>query len=297
MGTIINILGSGAIGGLCAAGAQLSATPYRVWPRKGCTALNSAVLISGEQLALTPLANNVTALCANDLLIVPLKVTQLKSALTEWRDKLNTRTPVVLLHNGMGGMELANKYLPDNPVFLATTSHGAFKQSSTCVRHTGRGETMLGCSPQHRHQTPLITHITEIMNRCIGPVTWRDDIELALWQKLAVNCAINPLTAIHNIPNGDLNATEYRDIIYRIGQEVCTVAHAYKVALNNDAMNEQVFSVIEKTADNFSSMHQDVAHNRATEIEGINGYIVNLANKKGIDVPTNTLLYNAIKNL
>ena len=293
----VNILGSGAIGGLCAVGAQLSATPYRLWSRPGSTTLNHVELLNGESVSLEPLDCADKALTASDLLIVPLKVTQLKEALKTWRHKLLPDTPVVLLHNGMGGMELAAKYLPDNPVFLATTSHGALKTSATRIRHTGKGETMLGSSPCHTTSTLLNTHIAEMMNRCIGPVTWRDDIETALWQKLAVNCAINPLTALNNIPNGGLLAAQYADTIIGVCEEVCAVARACKIALEKNTITALVFNVIERTAENFSSMHQDVIHGRTTEIEGINGYIVKQAKKKGIEVPINTLLYKAVKAL
>ncbi|MCP4863834.1 MAG: 2-dehydropantoate 2-reductase, partial [Alteromonas sp.] len=220
-----------------------------------------------------------------------------KEALKTWRHKLLPDTPVVLLHNGMGGMELAAKYLPDNPVFLATTSHGALKTSATRIRHTGKGETMLGSSPCHTTSTLLNTHIAEMMNRCIGPVTWRDDIETALWQKLAVNCAINPLTALNNMPNGGLLAVQYAETITAVCEEVCAVARACKIALEVNTITALVFNVIERTAENFSSMHQDVIYKRTTEIEGINGYIVKQAKKKGIDVPINTLLCKAIKAL
>lgn len=293
----VNILGSGAIGGLCAAGAQLSATPYRLWPRPGSTRLNRVELLNGESVSLEPLNCADKALTATDLLIVPLKVTQLKDALETWRHKLSASTAVVLLHNGMGGMELAAKYLPHNPVFLATTSHGALKTSATGIRHTGKGETMLGSSPCHTTSTPLNTHIAEMMNRCIGPVTWRDDIETALWQKLAVNCAINPLTALNHIPNGGLLAVQYAETIPGVCQEVCEVARACNIELDVNTLTALVFNVIARTAENFSSMHQDVIYKRPTEIEGINGYIVKQAKKKGIDVPINTHLYKAIKSL
>ncbi|GGF72450.1 ketopantoate reductase family protein [Alteromonas lipolytica] len=299
MTTTVNILGSGAIGGLCAAGAQLSGTDYRLIPRAGSPALTHVELINGELLSLTPKQTEPDLCKSNhsDLLLIPLKVTQLKEALKSWRQQLSAHTPVVLLHNGMGGMELAEKYLPDNPVYLATTSHGALKIAPDTVRHTGKGETMLGLSPKHQANTPLNTSVAEILNRCIGPVTWREDIETALWQKLAVNCAINPLTALNNIPNGKLSDKSYLPTLEKVCKEVCKVAAACKVELDKHATLTLVLNVIARTAENFSSMHQDVINKRPTEIDGINGYIVRQAKKKGIDVPTNTLLFESIKSL
>ncbi|NVK55138.1 MAG: 2-dehydropantoate 2-reductase [Alteromonadaceae bacterium] len=296
MTTMITIVGSGAIGGLCAAGAQQASAPYRLLARSGSTALQSVKLQDGHRIRLKTVTDNPTVtLTANDVLILPLKVFQLSAAMTYWQPLLSTQTPVILLHNGMGGMELANQFLPDNPVYLATTSHGALKTAPTEVRHTGKGQTMLGLSPCHRGSAKLNTHITTIMECCIGPVTWREDILFALWQKLAINCAINPLTAMHDIRNGELIDAAHRTTIEAIIKEVCNVAIACGVELDFSSMLAQVFDVINLTADNYSSMHQDVTHHRPTEIDAITGYIIAQAKKKGIDVPINTLLYNTIK--
>ncbi|MDC8831646.1 ketopantoate reductase family protein [Alteromonas gilva] len=302
MSAIVNILGSGAIGGLCAAGAQQAGVSYRLLPRASSALLQTVVLQNSpshdsRSVSLQPLADSApAAFTADDILILPLKVFQLKAAIAYWQPKLTTDTPIILLHNGMGGMELAAEYLPLNPVYLATTSHGAFKTTATTVQHTGVGKTMLGLSPLHSASASLNTHIGQLLHHCIGPVTWRDDILLALWQKLAINCAINPLTAQHNVRNGALSSAVFRPTIEAVVNEVCEVAVACGIELRYSVVLAQVFEVIQLTATNYSSMHQDVAHQRPTEIDAITGYIIAQANKKGIDVTTNTLLYNAIKN-
>jgi 2-dehydropantoate 2-reductase len=119
----------------------------------------------------------------------------------------------------------------------------------------------------------------------------------ALWQKLLINCAINPLTALANVKNGELAQASYRPTLQAICEEVCLTAQACGIFIDANSALEQVLNVIENTAENYSSMHQDIAHKRPTEIDAINGYVVKQAQKKGIDVPVNTQMLLAIKAL
>ncbi len=293
----INILGSGAIGGLCAAGAQKSNLPYCCSTRDQRPPLKYVEDMGGQITTLTPLPCNDEKLDNNDLLIVPLKAFQLEHALRHWQSRISPDTAVVLLHNGMGGIELARDSIPHNPVLLATTSHGALKLKADTVKHTGMGSTMLGMAFHHESATVLRTQIQPLMEACIGPVIWRDDMHTALWQKLLINCAINPLTALADVKNGELAHISYRPTLQAICEEVCLTAQACGIFMDADSALEQVLTVIENTANNYSSMHQDIAHKRPTEIDAINGYVVKQAQKKGIDVPVNTQMLLAIKAL
>ena len=82
-----------------------------------------------------------------------------------------------------------------------------------------------------------------------------------------------------------------------ICNEFTQVADAYGLDFDALSVHENVLSVAKATGENYSSMHQDVAHGRQTEIDAINGYIVDMATKKGIPVPENTLLVERIKAL
>ena len=293
----INILGSGAIGGLCSAGAHKAKLTYRCFARQGRNPLRYAESLDGQITTLDYASNDSYPLSDSDLLIMPLKAFQLEDALRQWQGKISLNTPVVLLHNGMGGVELARDIIPDNPVLLATTSHGALKLDADTVKHTGLGATMLGMAFHHPKALWLQNQLTPIMEACIGPVTWRDDMHNALWQKLLINCAINPLTALADVKNGELSHASYRPTLQAICEEVCLTAQACGIFIDAKSALEQVLNVIENTAENYSSMHQDITHKRPTEIDAINGYVVKQAQKKGIDVPVNTQMLLAIKAL
>lgn len=291
-------MGDGAIGSLVAAGAQLARIPFRFLLRHE---RESVVLVTNrenEAISLTPV--QFETLTDNDILILPVKNYQLAEAIGQWRTMLSASTPVILLQNGMGGESVLSEYLTTQPVYIATTSHGAFKTSPQQVQHTGVGKTLLGRSQASMstvYSSVIDKVVTQILSHCLPPITWSEDIQLALWKKLAVNLVINPLTALYDVPNGALAESRFAEKISQICDETARVMTASGYPTTRYELEQNARQVIAATAQNFSSMHQDIAHKRKTEIDGITGFLIKQAKKSGIDVPINTALYQQITSL
>ncbi len=298
----LHIIGGGAIGSLLAAGAKRHCIECFRYPRNIDLAPTKVHWLDGNEIDLSPVSDAPTILQAEDVLVLPLKVYQLHSALRTWRPFLTHQPTVVLLHNGMGGLEIARDVLPENyPLLLAITSHGALTQSDVrgnkVVRYTGGGTTKIGSPTKNStHQTRLKNAIA-LLNEVLPPVEYQQDIWQALWLKLAINAVINPITALHNIKNSQVGAPEFEEIRRALSSEFVQVANACGQNFNEAVIQHEVLKVAKATGENYSSMHQDVMHGRATEIEAINGYIVQIAKKKGIHVPVNTLLVERVKAL
>lgn len=229
----------------------------------------------------------------NDLVLVTTKAYQVRQALGPVLAQL-TSTPVILLHNGMGSVEqLALK--PSQPVLLATTSHGALKTADHAIAHTGLGQTFIG-----RYQGITAVKgkkIAQLLNQALPRVEYCDDIERALWQKLAINCAINPLTAIEQCRNGQLTKAKYKTTIDGVCNEISQITAKLQLDLSFDVIRQGVDDVITNTANNYSSMYQDIANKRPTEIEFITGYVVRQAERLGLTAPQNNQLWLKIKAL
>lgn len=291
----LQILGNGAIGNLLAAGALSHNINMRLCPRAALST-SGQVIRQSETISLPlPCYQPFNALAVNDILMVPLKVHDIRAALTSLPFSLDAGTAVVLLHNGMGGWEQARDVLPHNPLYLATTSHGALKESPETVRHTGFGQTMLGAAPDNASlDNKRDTTVKSLLDSCLPPVIWQDNIVEALWLKLAVNAVINPLTAIHNVRNGVLLEETYKQIVAAICAEVSLVMKAWGFEHSKEELEQRVRQVMHNTSANYSSMHQDVYHGRATEIQAINGYLLKMGEKKGIALPVNASLISQI---
>ena len=120
----LHIVGGGAIGSLVAAGAQKNGIGNACYPRNIVAMPTEALWQDGGSTMLQPPFNTPTVLDSSDVLVFPLKVYQLQQAITQWLPYLENTPTIVLLHNGMGGLETARSLLPDDyPILLATTSH------------------------------------------------------------------------------------------------------------------------------------------------------------------------------
>ena len=297
----LHIVGGGAIGSLIAMGAQKHGVNYALYPRNVSSAPRKGYWLNGEPLLL---ANAKPCPCypsSDDVVVIPLKVYQLAEALTSWLPYLRNKPTVVLLHNGMGGVEIAENILPkDYPLLVATTSHGAYKKNEGNgdyeVVYTGLGKTQIG-APNKGITAASCHKVVTLLNGVLPPFEYRQDILSALWAKLSINAVINPLTALNNIKNKHIADAQFASVREALCEEFCIVANACGVNVDAQTVHENVLSVAKATGENYSSMHQDVAHGRQTEIDAINGYIVDMATKKGIAVPENTLLVERVKAL
>jgi 2-dehydropantoate 2-reductase len=128
---------------------------------------------------------------------------------------------------------------------------------------------------------------------------WADLLQAQLF-KLAANCVLNPLTAILDVRNGCIKDNpDLWPLHGRLLEEISSVFQSLP-ELQGLPIDRNLFSVsslesvvsdtIEKTAQNSSSMREDMRKGRATEIEYINGWILRRGRVLGINCETNACL-------
>ena len=226
-------------------------------------------------------------------LIVPLKAYDIWPFLQQIMPYLAKDAVIMLCHNGLGTIELVADLLTANMnLFFCTTSNGLYKNTDG-VFQAGIGESqwshVVGNNPEKLNNKNLIP--------LFGRITKVDNLQKILWHKLIVNCVINPLTALHNIKNGALAKAEYTGAIESIVKETLLVANKLGISLEFQTMLNTVHQVIANTAENYSSMNQDVKSGKQTEIDFISGYVVKEGAKLNIPTPINQSLYSQIKAL
>ena len=126
---------------------------------------------------------------------------------------------------------------------------------------------------------------------------WDPEIDQALWLKLAINCAINPLTALHGCLNGELAQAGLSARVTTLCDEIIEISTAAGYAEVTADLHHQVARVIAATAANRSSMLQDVAAGRRTEIDYITGYLLRAAHRHGVAAPHNEALLRSVLEL
>lgn len=287
----ILILGPGAVGSLWATKFKLAGHNVSLWGRSS----NSEQLLQLDDNPAISFSNqHIPSVQNADLIVVTVKAWQVESAIEPLLPYISEDTIIMLMHNGMGTAPLLEAKRPDNPLIVATTTHGAYKPSKEQVLHTGQGNTQLGGFNAKGAQCDFLA---EVMNHALPEVNWNPNINAALWTKLAINCAINPLTAIHQCKNGELAAPEFATELANITRELVEIMNKEGIKVDFDSLHTTVMQVVNATAANYSSMRQDVYHQRRTEIDFITGYLLKAAEKHHISTPENAKLYQRIKQI
>ena len=126
-----------------------------------------------------------------------------------------------------------------------------------------------------------------------------DGIRTDLWSKTLYNCALNPLGALMNVPYGALTDPHAWSVVTAIVREVCRVVEVEGVVLpweTPEAYLEYLRTTqLPATAAHHSSMLQDLAGGRKTEIDFLNGAVAALARNHGIDAPYNSCIAELIR--
>ncbi len=216
-----------------------------------------------------------------------------KQAVELVRPHISPDTGVISLQNGLNNERIISEFVDPERVIGGVTSHGITYRSPGEVFHAGQGYTYLGLYPKGTNEH--VYGFAHILQEAGMKVEMVDNIYGHIWQKVIVNACINPLTALTGLKNGVLlEHRELRDFMEKVCYESRDVAIKHTDLPDDDILKE-VERVAEMTADNHSSMLQDIQRGRRTEIDCINGAIVDAGKSVGAETPLNHLLQTLVK--
>ena len=294
MTTTWHILGPGAIGSLFACYLQQSGLRVYLIDRNGISAPRTIDLVEGDHRVAHHFEGDDNHQPIHQLLVT-VKAHQTATALKSVSARLASGAIVLLLQNGMGTWLEAEPHIRDSVMLLGTTTEGANRPIPNQVNHAGRGETHIGALEPS--QQPIAEAVCQQWSGLSLQLAADADIRSRLWRKLAINCAINPLTAIYDCPNGELlQKPAALSQMQAICNEVETVM-SLALERKSDGLYALAKSVAERTGENISSMLQDVRKRQPTEIDFITGYLLREAERLGTHCPHNEALYKQVKQM
>ena len=205
-------------------------------------------------------------------------------------------TLLITLQNGIGHLEILLTHREPPFIAIGVTAQGANLVGTGHVRHAGKGITRLGILNGGTNRLAgILKEVAGLMNNAGIETSITENIMDFVWAKLLVNVGINALTAIHNCPNGKLlESTAIKKQLSDAVREAALVARARGIQIGADPV-AVTMEVCKQTGLNISSMLQDVRSRRPTEIDSINGAIVNAARELHIPVPVNEELVRKVK--
>ena len=285
----VQIMGAGALGSLV--GSLIQTAGYEVIfvaRGKQLLALKKGLRVSGLK------EFEISVYCTDkpedaDITFVTVKAYDTESAAKRLAEV--DAGVVCSLQNGVGNEEILSEYC--KRVLGGVTTYGANLKDYGHVVYAGEGYTYIGeMDGSVSKEAEMVVDV--LKNSGIRAEVVRD-IEFRIWMKAVINAAINPITAICKVRNGEVVRNPYlwevakavaeegREVMAKMGYEFDAVAEVRRVA--------------EMTAENKSSMLQDLERGKRTEVEFINGAIVKKGEEFGIDCPTNKTLLNLVRGV
>jgi 2-dehydropantoate 2-reductase len=223
---------------------------------------------------------------------VDIAIVTTKSQGTAWAAEIARRVlakngTVLTIQNGLGHRERLAATLGDDRVAVGIIYVGAALENGE-LHTTGPGRVEL---ERARHIDDLATALAA------GGMTASvvDDPWPAVWRKLVGNAALNPVSALVGITNGELLEHLAARIVDRAAKEAARVASAEGVPIGDHEAIRLWRTMAELTASNRSSMLQDVRRGRATEIDWINGEVVRRGRRHGVATPVNEALLQLVE--
>jgi 2-dehydropantoate 2-reductase len=288
----LHILGAGSIGLLWAASIRSSIPAYPVTlllRNRHRERLTDQLNLSWKRpLQSSPTRVSLPAQFLDDTerirtLIVTTKSYQAKEAVQSVLDRLDpSSSKIIVLCNGaLSVRDQLSKIIGDIPLVLATTTHGAYQDGDKAqLVHAGNGKTFIEGSKD-------LADLWDSVGLNCQTISSTDMNQL-LWKKLAANCVINPLTALYQCTNGELFLEpSFPELQHELLQEVAQVAQADNQEVSEDSLRQFVTQVIGDTRENKSSMYQDTLKKQRTEVDHLNGYVVQKGRSFGIECPAN----------
>ncbi len=222
-----------------------------------------------------------------ELVLFCVKSPDTESAGRQLAPHLAADTLVLTLQNGTDNAERLRTVIPQ-PVAAAVVYVATEMAGPGHVKHHGRGELVIEPSARSRAAADALIAAGV-------PTEISDNVRGALWLKLIINCAYNALSAIAQLPYGKLvEGAGIPQVIAQLVAECKAVAAAEGVTLAGD-VDSAVRKIVETMPAQFSSTAQDLARGKPSEIDHLNGFIVQRGQALGIATPVNQALHALVR--
>jgi 2-dehydropantoate 2-reductase len=294
----ILIVGTGALATLFAArlsAASVDVTMLGTW-QAGLDALRKEgarlVGLDGVERAYPVRTTDDPADCRGArLALVLVKGWQTERAARQLYTCLAEEGLALTLQNGLGNREILVGALDLQRVALGVTTLGATLLAPGLARLGGDGPVSIEAHPR-------LGPLEAILRTAGFAVNVVEDARSLVWGKLVISAAINPLTALLRVTNGELlQRPAARSLMGELAREATAVARALGVGLPFEVPESAAEEVARRTSANRSSMLQDVLRGAPTEIDAICGAIVRAGEAAGLPTPVNRVMWQLVKAL
>lgn len=230
-----------------------------------------------------------------DLILLFTKAMQLEDMLQKISHLLDKETAILCLSNGIGNLEIIQKFASKSPLLVGTTLWTSELVGPGAVILNGSGYIEFQAIENVSHET--LTAINDTLAKAKLNPRESDNVLLSIWKKACLNSVLNSFCTLLDCKVMDLNKSEYVATLKdKVVLEFEDVAKAKGIPLTEKLALTTINAALapDQAGDHYPSMHQDIASGRRTEIDYLNGAIAVMGRELGIPTPANELITELI---
>ncbi len=235
-----------------------------------------------------------------DLIILTVKSYETGEVCRQIRGLVGPNTYLLLAQNGYGNYEAASEHIPQERIILGRVIFGAETLEWGHSRVTVIADDVLLGSPTHLIDIAILEEYARLFSSAGIPTRASKEVMQYVWAKIIYNSALNPLGAILEVAYGQLAANENsKALMDEIIKEIFAVLEAIGQqtpwADANAYMQAFYGQMVPATVLHHASMLQDIQRGRRTEIDALNGAVVELGKAYGVPTPVNEVIVSILK--
>lgn len=228
-----------------------------------------------------------------DLVILFVKSVVSEKALDQCKNIFGPDTILMTLQNGMGHEQLLKKYVNEDHLLIGTTLEGSYRMTPVSVKHSGSGGMAIGAVSG---ASDRFESIAQMFQESGFPCKISKDIKEMVWSKLLINASSSVLSGVLQVPQGFVaeNAAAWK-LCKKLITEICKTAAADGYVYDANEQIQRIYEHLRMAPTGYTSIYADLKAGRKTEVQAINGAVVETAHRLGIEVPVNETIYALVQ--
>lgn len=228
-----------------------------------------------------------------DLLMLFTKGMHSATAIRSVAHLAQSNCTVLTLQNGLGNVEAIAEAFPEDRILWGVTDFPADLEGPTTVASHGQGHIFLGNFPAGADDRARA--VADLFNAAGLNAVADPQVSIAVWEKVAFNAALNALCTVSGLPVGGLDHPAGRSVARAVVGEIAAIAKAAGAEIDRRRLDAKVDFALANHRTHKPSMLQDRLAGRRTEIESINGAVLEAGNRHGLSSPALQVLTDLVR--
>lgn len=239
-------------------------------------------------------ADSVLGAC--ELVIVFTKGMHTREAIAAAVHLIGPQSFVLTVQNGLGNAEVIAELVPTDHILVGMTNWPADLKAPGHVVSHGQGDVHIWTAD--RRPNPAIGGCAAVLDAAGLNCRCDPSVEVAIWEKIAFNAALNAICAATGLTVGSVGANAAgQRLAYAVVDETLAVARARGLGVSRERVEHALAHAFASHRDHKPSMLQDLQAGRPTEIDTINGAVARYGAAAGVGVTATQTLADLVRLL